>query len=297
MRKRIVALSLCALLLLSSLLGLASCSRPPEYAEIQERFIELVESSYSINKVLFGTGLPTYKRVYDRTTASYKIHGDYYYYEIDDDELGKIIAYRLVSPQKDESGKLDMSFSYLLVLDERDAEKTAVYEDKQAGKYYYDIEYTEKTYDFYYSVTDPENYDYVSLESEYKTIDSIKIAAEAVYSKSYLEGSVYEALFTGVVMSEQESAGLSSSGMPARYMEYMDDEANIWLMQSNTYPSLVTETRIFDFSTAKVVRPGSKKVVNIEVETYLESSPEDRLKVRITMVLVDGEWYLDSGTY
>ena len=70
-----------------------------------------------------------------------------------------------------------------------------------------------------------------------------------------------------------------------------------YLMQSNTYPPLVTEKRIYDFSTAKVVRPGSKELVNIEVESYLESSPENRITVRITMVKQNGEWYLDSGTY
>ena len=97
-------------------------------------------------------------------------------------------------------------------------------------------------------------------------------------------------------MSEEEGAS-SLEGLSARYIEYMDSDSTVWLMQSNTYPPLVKETRIFDFSTAKVVKPGSKKLVNIEVETYLESSPDERITVRITMVLVDGEWYLDSGTY
>jgi len=40
-------------LLISSCLSIASCSKPPEYSEVEERFIELIEASYEINKVLF----------------------------------------------------------------------------------------------------------------------------------------------------------------------------------------------------------------------------------------------------
>ena len=118
-----------------------------------------------------------------------------------------------------------------------------------------------------------------------------------MYSKEYLESTVYLSLFTGVVTSDEN---VSLEGLSARYMEYVDinsAETEAYLMQSNTYEPLVTETRIFDFSTATVVKPGSKKLVNIEVESYLESSPDDRVTVRITMVKQDGEWYLDSGTY
>ncbi|MBQ8818321.1 MAG: hypothetical protein IJZ83_07070 [Clostridia bacterium] len=290
MKKRIITLILCTVLLISSCLSIASCSKPPEYSEVEERFIELIEASYEINKVLFGEGLPTYERVYDprMSTKIYDNGGTrYYYYELNDEELGRIIAYRSSYLQP---------FKYAQVVKAPLADKTAIYENAEEKTYCYDIEYTEKTYDFYYSESDAENYDYVSDESKYKTIDSIKMAAEEVYSKDYLESSVYEALFTGVVMSEEEGAS-SLEGLSARYIEYMDSDSTVWLMQSNTYPPLVNETRIFDFSTAKVVKPGSKKLVNIEVETYLESSPDERITVRITMVLVDGEWYLDSGTY
>ena len=122
------------------------------------------------------------------------------------------------------------------------------------------------------------------------------MAAEEVYSLDYLETSVYETLFTGVVMSEETT----SSGMSARYMEYMDVEsasADVRLMQSNTYKPLVTETRIFDFSTAKIVKPSSKKLVNIEIQSYLPSTPNNLQTVRITLILQNNQWYLDSGTY
>ena len=69
------------------------------------------------------------------------------------------------------------------------------------------------------------------------------------------------------------------------------------LMESNIYEPLISETRYYDFSTAKIVKPGSSKLVNIEVESYVNSKPDERITVRVTMVLQDGEWYLDSGTY
>lgn len=285
MKKRILTIIISAVLLLTSVLSLASCSKPPEYSEIEERFIELVEASYEINKVLFGEGLPTYEHVYD-PRLSVKLYDDdgtrYYYYEIDDEELGTIIAYRssYLAP-----------YTYARKYDAPIDEKTPVYEDTQKQTYYYTIEYTEKTYDFYYTDNDPADYNYVNEDSKYQTVESIKEAAEKVYSKDYLESSVYEALFTGAVTSE------GTAGLSARYIEYESDTYGKALMQSNTYPALVTETRIFDFSTATIVKPSSKELVNIEVETYLESNPDERTVVRVTMVLVDGEWYLDSGTY
>jgi len=298
MKKRIIALFTSIAILICAAFTLGSCSKPPEYAEIEERFIELVEKSYEINKVLFGVGLPTYERVYDRTINDYEIYnGEYYYYELEDDELGKIIAYRSVSLQKDEHGKLDASFSYAQVLDAPTDGKIAIYEDAKKHIYCYSIDYQEPIYDFYYSSSDPKDYDYVKLDdSAYQSIDQIKMAAEEVYSIDYLKTSVYESLFTGVVMSEESN----SSGMSARYIEYMDvDSANsdILLMQSNTYTPLVTETRIFDFSTAKIVKPSSKKLINIEIQSYLPSTPDNIQTVRITLVLQNEQWYLDSGTY
>ena len=285
MKKRLILIALSLVLLLSSVTNLVSCSKAPEYAQIEARFIELVEASYDINKVLFGTGLPTLERVYD-PRLSVQVYDDdgtrYYYYEIADEELGSIIAYRssYLSP-----------FVYARKTDTPIDGETPVYADENGKTYYYSIEYTEKKYDFYYTDKDPTDYDYVSEDSQYLSIEQIKIAAEEVYSLDYLQTSVYEALFTGAVASE------STQGLSSRYVEYSSDMLGTVLMQSNKYEPLVTETRIFDFSTATMVKPSSKALVNIEVETYLPSSPDVRTTVRVTMVLVDGVWYLDSGTY
>ena len=293
MKKRALILILALVMLISSSMTLGGCSKAPEYYEIEARFRELVEASYDVNKILFGEGLPTYERVYDRTVSSYEIYDSYYYYEIDDEQLGKILAYRSITPKKDENGKLITEFSYAQVTKAPLDGKTAIYSDDSKKIYCYGIDYEEKQYDFYYSEDDPKNYDYVRIDSGYLSVSEIKSAAEKVYSKNYLEGAVYVALFTGASASEDSSL----SSLSARYIEYDSEDMGVALMQSNTYSPLVKETRVFDFSTAKMVKPSNKKLVSIDVDTYLPSAPEQRVTVTVTLILQDGQWFLDSGTY
>ena len=304
MKKRILTLAVVIAMLFSVFATLTSCSKPPEYSEIEDRFRELVEASYEVNKVLFGEGLPTDERIYDpwndmeiyerkdengnvmMGSTGKPLYG--YYYYANDESYGKILAYR---------DGATAPVVYLQVLEAEDSARELKYFNEEKGWYYYEIDYTPPAVARYYTANDPENYDYVSADSPYLSIDQIKMAAEAVYSKDYLENTVYLTLFTGVATSTENVA---LEGLSARYMEYMDinsAQTEAYLMQSNTYEPLVSQTRIFDFSTAKVVKPGSRELVNIEIESYLESSPDDRTTVRITMVKQGGEWYLDSGTY
>jgi hypothetical protein len=63
---------------------MAGCAKPPEYSEIEDRFIELVEASMDVNKILFGEGLETYERVYDPRSTVKTVTVDevrYYYYD------------------------------------------------------------------------------------------------------------------------------------------------------------------------------------------------------------------------
>lgn len=283
--KKFLALILSVFLLIPCLF---SCSRPPEYAEIEGRLKELVEASYQINQIFFGEGLPTYERVYDPRSST-DVYRDeendkvYYYYEIKDPQLGRVIAFRdsYIAP-----------FSYLQVLKEADGTRTPYYQDPAAKIYCYLLsQYTEPDFEFFYDKSDPEDYDYVRFDHQIQSIHQIKELASAVYSAEYLE-SLYDSLFVGTVSATDTVAGLS-----ARYMEYADEEGQVSLMMSNSYEPLITERRIFDFSTAEIVKPSNKKFVTVAIESYLESAPDQRLKVRLTMVLQDGAWMLDSATY
>lgn len=294
MKKRVISLIICVIMIFSTLTCFTSCSKPPEYSEIEERFVALVEESYEINKVLFGEGLPTYERIYDPwenmdvkkiLDDDGKVQSYIYYCYLKDDSFGEILAYRTsyTQPKK-----------YLQVLKQADASRTPTHFDEATGRYFYAIEYTEPDVDFYYTERDPENYDYVKPSSPYLTVEAIKEAAEKVYSKDYLKDSVYLALFEGA----NAGATVPLESLSARYVEFSDEEmGDTSFMMSNKYPPLITETRQFDFTTARIVKPSSKKLVNIKVETYLPSNPQNRLTVTVSLVLQDGQWFLDSPTY
>ncbi len=52
------------LMVLAMLLPLSACShgKAPELDSVKPRIIELIEASYEINEIIFGKGLPVYKR-------------------------------------------------------------------------------------------------------------------------------------------------------------------------------------------------------------------------------------------
>ena len=282
--KKLIAFLLCAIMLTASL---TSCGRAPEFSEIEGRLAELIEASYEINDIFFGEGLPVYERVNDPKNNMKIIQNEdgsrVYYYEIADKGLGRVIAYRTA---------FNAPYTYVQVLTAPDATREAIYENADEKVYAYMIPYTEPTYDFYYDATDPVDYDYVRADAKYISITAIKEEAEKVYSKDYLS-AIYLALFEGTPINDNETL----KNLSARYYEHADDYGSVSLMKSNTYEPLISEKRIFDLSTAEIVRPKRKNFVTIEVESYLESRPQNRETIKLTMILQDGQWMLDSGTY
>ncbi len=358
--KKILCFLLCLFLTLPIL---SSCSKPPEYAEIEARFRELVEASHEINTIFFGEGLPTYSRMEDpRSSTDIYTHEEngnqFQYYELTDEALGRIVAFRAYADTKkytDEStgkkyyyyqiwdetyGRVmiinsvsdDHDF-YLEIEDEPREGEEPYYSDTEKGSYGYLVEnysytrdytytyvqvkssaeagreiyyeraeeniycylltdYTEPAYEFFYDSEDPEDYDYVRAESKYYSISDIKAAAEKVYSTEYLT-SIYDSVFVGTVSDVANLKGLS-----ARFIEYADqDDGTVSLMQSNTFEPLIRGRRLYDYSTARIVKPANKKYVTIELESYLEGNEAERLTVKISMILQDGVWMLDSATY
>ena len=289
--KKLICFCLCLLLLVPTL---ASCSKPPEYAQIEDRFRELVEASYGINALFVGEGMETYERVYD-PMSTLKIHtvtdpedpdtvlSRTYYYEVTDKEYGRVIAFR---------SSYTAPYEYVQVLEKEDTGRTPYYVSENGKVFCYLLkDYVEPEYEFFYDSSDPADYDYVRMDAPYQSIGEIKSAAEKVYSPDFLNAR-YDNLFVG-------TAGLTDSvvGLSARYREYTASDGATYLMQSNTFEPLVTEKRIFDYSTVEMVRPSNKKYVTLELDSYLESKPQEILRMRVSMQLVDGVWYLDSPTY
>lgn len=290
--KKLVALALCAATL--CLMLCACATKPPEYSEIEDRFKELVLASGEINAIFFGEGLETYPRVYDpQSTMKVKVeettdeNGEavkvyHYYYYITDESYGQVVAYR--------KSYLD-DFVYLTVKNAPDGEREAFYENAERRIYAYVIEgYTEPEAELYYTSEDPEGYDYVRPNEKYGSVYEIKKAAEKVYSKGYLD-AIYTTMFVG------GTGDGDANEFTARYIEYADSEGNVSLMKSNEYDPLIHETRVFDFDTAEIIKPSNGEFVTVSIESYLPSAPEKRLTVKITMILENGVWMLDSATY
>ena len=250
------------------------------------RLEELLLEAEEVNEILFGEGLPVYEpdpkvdyhieKTIDKETGEV-IETPYYYFVVPDSRFDyKIIGFR-------KSSETSSPYTFVRISETYEEKSILVYKHPNADIYAYLLEgYVEPDY-YLYTEDDPEDYNYVRYDCPYQLVSHIKAKAEKVYSIEYLNG-VYSTMFI-------------SSSMSARYMNYTDDDGNIWLAKSREYEPLISETRKFDLSTAKMVRPSNSKRVNIEVESYLPSAPENRTVVRITLVLQNGMWMLDSPTY
>lgn len=296
-RTKKILLTLISLILVVVILVLAvrGCSRAPEYAEIEERFRSLVEASHEINQLFFGEGLPTYERVYDPVDElevyreervdeegnSYTFIRQYRY--IEDQALGLIVAYKKTT---------ETTYQYVRRLNEPDETREPIFVNEEKGWYYYSIDYTEPTYEVYYSAKDPVDYDYILADSKYGSIAELKNLAERVYSKAYLS-SVYGSMFDGVLSADEANV----LGLSPRYMEYTNEDGETYLMKSNTYEPIAVQKNVFDFSTAKIVRPKNAQKVTVELEFYPEENPSKRDTMRISLALENGQWMLDSPTY
>ena len=161
--------------------------------------------------------------------------------------------------------------------------------------------YIEPTFDYEYDEKDNEFYDVVRVDGTYMDISSIKAAAEAVYSLDYLT-DVYSSVFDGIRSDYTDS---SSSVLLARYIEEASEDGGTpYLRKSNVVEPLFTEQRTYYYDTMQIVKPYNTDRVNVTIEaegTYFSSETmkveTGRHTVRLSFVLQDGAWRLDSPTY
>ncbi len=264
--------------------ALPSCSSPPEFATVRDEFIALIEASVEINDIFFGEGLP----VYDREECTWsddilKFHDESqtYYYILKDDTYGTVIKYIENGTKKN---------VYLRKTDKKE-DGAPVYEAN--GFYYYAIEgYAEKEIHYVYDEKSPVNYDYVLSDAKYQTIDSIKEAAQKVYTPEFL-ATVYKTAFEGFV---SDTGGM----IYARYSESNDE----FFMKSNKFEPYFTTHTAYDFSTMEMTSPSRADYVNVtitangrhfdyETAQIVTESYQKTLK----FVLTEGGWRLDSPTY
>ena len=307
--KRIIILIVAMALLLGSIFAIRSCSAPPEYAEIEERFMELIEMSYEVNVIVFGEGLPVFRHVADPKSSTQVIHtGEYvtnskgeekerliyYYFTLEDsaevfayrDSYLKDYTYAVLSDKP--LTESDLKAKFPLPEDDTAEYYNEIYANEATSQYCYTVPYAESSDMFYYTDNDDPNYDYVKFESGYMEINDIKEKIETVYGYEYAN-SIYGSIFDGVASGD--------AVMTPKFIETTASNGSMMLAQSNTYTPLNVEKRVYLFDTAKINKLSSnKKLVRISIDSYLPSSP-DRITTReITLVYQDGNWFLNSPT-
>lgn len=145
----------------------------------------------------------------------------------------------------------------------------------------------------YFGFDQKDNYEYVRPESKFINVDEIKARAEEIYSKGFLDDVVYKTLFDGYAI--EDGAGGAAYGL-ARYQEFSDklctsvneDE------DGNDRNIMYTAMRVYDYSTMEVLSLGREDACKIRMSTFVEDHPEEVEEIELSLVLQDGEWYLDS---
>ena len=148
-----------------------------------------------------------------------------------------------------------------------------------------DSEYAE-LHHTYYDFQHKGTYEYVTEYAKFTSEDDIMEAAKKVYSESFLNDVLAMAAFTGY--ASDDGAG-SAQYFHARYME---DEK--WMYQSTADRVLYTAMRVYDYSTMRVFSLGRSEACKVVLNSWLEDSPETVEEVEISLLLQNGQWYLDS---
>lgn len=130
-----------------------------------------------------------------------------------------------------------------------------------------------------YSVVDP--------RCGFFSVESLKEAAEAVWSPDLLEKQVYPAAFDGLMAA----IGTVTATAPARFQE---DGENLYCLDAAKEEARTA--LIFNYATMKIVKPSNATRVLLTMDAWEENEPEKTFSFRLTIVNVDGVWLLDKLT-
>lgn len=125
------------------------------------------------------------------------------------------------------------------------------------------------------------NYQYISTDCEYKSINQIKEATQKVFSAEYCE-LLYETTFSGI---NEEGVGI----LYARYAEKNNE-----LIKNSTIQPMMTGERTYNFDTMKILKKNSTTVL-VNIDTTDDSG--NTLPIQVRLVNENGVWLLDSPTY
>ncbi len=324
-KKRVITVAIVSGVLLLALIGgiIAAAiinNRPPEFSKVRERFEMLIEKSQTLNNVVFGEGLPTYRRVTrDIKSHTFEFKGkeeSIRYFTFSDEEYGTVISYEYQIRRMEGQTNADGVKIYTIydaetggVLPQykqgaaRFAQRTRTpIEGKdvlhQSENYYYyalpNYENPDIAYDsVVYTGREDENYDYVRFDSPYKSTDEIQKALAEVYANDYM-GPLYEILFTGAI------GGMNDVYQPV-YTDFTDaDTATTYLMKANNktiwkWKSLRVLT--FDFSTMQMLEDESDANSVLVTVQYAEEGKDGVQQMTVGFARENDNWYLNSATY
>ena len=147
----------------------------------------------------------------------------------------------------------------------------------------------ESLYSDYTTIGLTSDYNIVSKNAKFQSVDELKSTAEKVYSKALLESSVYPAMFDGLM---QQNVGTGSTYLQARYIE---DNQHFYILIED--PSAYHATPlIYDYSTMKIIRPSNASQVVISLTAWEENAPDKPFQMSLSLVKEDGVWLLDKLT-
>lgn len=181
--------------------------------------------------------------------------------------------------------KIDVLYDRVVELVEASKQLNTVFYGVGLPVYERGSEYAEQNH-IYFQHPQP-GYETVTPYASFLTVSEIRTAAEAVYSRDYLENVLYVSAFTGHALSN----GDSSMVEVARYLEDTS-----WIYQAENAQRYPVEMRVFDYSTMRITRPSNRSAVYVTLDAYPETGGEAE-EVRLRLVKQeDGKWYLDSFT-
>lgn len=288
--------------------------RPPKLEDVRARLEQVITDSAAVNDMFWGEGLAVFPRIYEEVVP-YKVQVAYR-------DKGEMTVYTNYRYTNETDGSVILRYRYWVTVTEDgggityyDVEKKTVMEGKPAspndfryvqrytekkgddfihcdtekGYYYYRLEAFDPNKIFIYSAADQEHYDYVRTDTGYLSTDDMKVAAEKVYSKDYLN-SLYESMFTGVTTG--------SAILYARYYDYEDNEnGTVSLVKYNGDKGYDLTEWVYDFSTMKMVEESNSTFLTIEVERTDAKDAARRETAKLYFALENGEWYLDSPSF
>lgn len=134
--------------------------------------------------------------------------------------------------------------------------------------------YDEKTFD---------GYEYVRDDCKYQTVEQIKMSAQKIYTKAYLD-NIYGQIFDGYMIDEQNITA-------AKYVE------NTKGFFCYAFDDDMVDKLIYDHTTMKIIKPSRANYVNVEVKAHKEGDSSNIFTIKVSFALQDGEWYLNSPSF